>query len=227
MTHKTAARVIGSLFIIATGAFSLSVGVLEPVLDAPDYLESIAANNQRVALGSLFELLNHIAVVAIAVVSYPILKQFSQRIAIGYVAARSIESVLFAIGTMHLITLANVSKAFVTAGKPPTSYFHTFGELLLTGHDWNNAALAFIAFGIGAVLLNSMLYKTQLVPRWISVFGLIAAITIISTRFMLLFGVELSSSVIVILDMPIFIQEMVFAIWLIVKGFNSAVLIEK
>ena len=48
---------------------------------------SIASNGQRVAVGTLFELVNHIAVVGIAVVSYPILKQLSECIAIGYVAA--------------------------------------------------------------------------------------------------------------------------------------------
>lgn len=224
MTHKTAARVIGILFIIATVAFSISVVLLEPVLNAPDFLLSIASNGQRVAVGTLLELVNHIAVVGIAVVSYPILKQFSERIAIGYVAARSIESVLFAIGTMHLITLANVSQAFTAAGEPPSSYFHTLGELLLEGHNWDNAALLFIAFGIGAVLLNYLLYRTKLVPRWLSGWGLIAAALILVARVILLSGFELPSSIVVMMDMPIMLQEMVFAVWLIIKGFNSAVL---
>ena len=227
MTHKTAARVIGILFIIATVAFSISVVFLEPVLSAPDYLVSVASNGQRIAIGALLELVNHIAVVGIAVVSYPILKQFSERVAIGYVAARSIESVLFAIGTMHLITLANVSQAYVTAGEPPSSYYHTIGEVLLTGHNWDNAELLFIAFGIGAVLLNCLLYRTKLVPRWLSVWGFIAAALIIAARVMLMIGFELSSSMVVMMDIPIMLQEMVFAVWLIVKGFNLAVLSEK
>lgn len=227
MTHKTAARVIGILFIIATVAFSISVVFLEPVLSAPDYLVSVASNGQRIAIGALLELVNHIAVVGIAVVSYPILKQFSERVAIGYVAARSIESVLFAIGTMHLITLANVSQAFVTAGEPPSSYYHTIGEVLLAGHNWDNAELLFIAFGIGAVLLNCLLYRTKLVPRWLSVWGFIAAALIIAARVMLMIGFELSSSMVVMMDIPIMLQEMVFAVWLIVKGFNLAVLSEK
>lgn len=227
MTHKTASRVIGILFIIATVAFSISIVVLEPVLGAPDYLVSIAANGQRVGVGTLLELVNHIAVVGIAVVSYPILKQLSERIAIGYVAARSIESVLFGIGTMHLITLANVSQAFVAASEPPSSYFYTLGEVLLAGHNWDNAALLFIAFGVGAVLLNYLLYRTKLVPRWLSVWGLIAATLIVTARVMLMSGVELSSSTVAMMDIPIMLQEMVFAIWLIIKGFNSVVLVEK
>jgi hypothetical protein len=224
MTHQTAARVIGILFIIATVAFSISVVLLLPVLSAPDYLISISSNEQRVAVGTLLELVNHIAVVGIAVVSYPILKQFSERVAIGYVAVRSIESVLFAIGTMHLITLANISQTFVSAGEPPSSYFHTLGEVLLAGHNWDNAALLFIAFGVGAILLNYLLYRTKLVPRWLSGWGLIAAVMIVVARVMLISGFELSSSTVAMMDIPIMLQEMVFAVWLIVKGFNSAVL---
>ena len=224
MTHQTAARVIGILFIIATVAFSISVVLLLTVLSAPDYLISISSNEQRVAVGTLLELVNHIAVVGIAVVSYPILKQFSERVAIGYVAVRSIESVLFAIGTMHLITLANISQTFVSAGEPPSSYFHTLGEVLLAGHNWDNAALLFIAFGVGAILLNYLLYRTKLVPRWLSGWGLIAAVMIVVARVMLISGFELSSSTVAMMDIPIMLQEMVFAVWLIVKGFNSAVL---
>lgn len=226
MTHQTAARVIGILFIIATLAFSISVVLLEPILVAPDYLASVATNGQLIAVGTLLELTNHIAVVGIAVVSYPILKQFSERIAIGYVAARSIESVLFAIGTMHLMTLVNVSQAYVSAGEPASSYFHTIGEVLLEGHNWDNAALLFIAFGVGAVLLNYLLYRTKLVPRWLSGWGLAAAALILATRMSLIAGYELSPSTVVIMDIPIMLQEMVFAVWLLVKGFNSVVISE-
>lgn len=227
MTHRTAARVMGILFIIATVAFSLSVVLLEPVLGAPDYLVSVSTNGQRVAAGILLELINHIAVVGIAVVGYPIFRRFSERFAIGYVAARSIESVLFAIGTMHLIALANVSHSFVAAGAPPASYFHTLGDILLAGHDWDNAALLFTAFGLGALMLNYLLYRTKLVPRWLCGWGLVAAVSILAARFMLMFGIELSSSTVIMMDTPIMLQEMVFAVWLIVKGFNSDALAEK
>ena len=227
MTHRNTARVMGILFIIATVAFSLSVVLLEPVLGAPNYLVSIFTNGQRVAAGTLLELINHIAVVAIAVVSYPIMKRFGERFAIGYVAARSIESVLFTIGTMHLLALANVSHAFVAAGAPSDSYFHTFGDVLLVGHDWDNAAPAFVAFSLGALMLNYQLYRRKLVPRWLSGWGLVAATLILAARIILMSGFELSSSTVIMMDTPIMLQEMVFAIWLIIKGFNSAVLTEE
>ena len=224
MTHRRSARVVGILFITATVAFSVSVVLLGPVLSAPDYLTLVSANKLRVATGILLELINHIAVVGIAVVIYPILKQYSERLAVGYVAARSIESVLFAIGTMHLVTLVNVSHTFVIAGSSPPSYFQTLGGILLSGHDWDNAAILFMAFSLGALILNYLLYRTKLVPRLLSGWGLIAAILILAARVMMICGIEPASYVFFMMDAPIMLQEMVFAIWLIVKGFNEDVL---
>jgi hypothetical protein len=224
MSHRAAARVVGALFIMATGSFSLSVVLLEPVVGAPDFLAQVSLSEARVAAGVLLELVNHIAVVGIAVVIYPALKPFSQRLALGYVAARSIEAVFFAIGTIHLLTLVFVSHEFVAAGAPPASHFDTLGGILLAGHDWDNAALAFTAFSLGALILNYALYRTRLVPRWISAWGLLAAASILAARLMIISGLELSSATVTMLDAPIFLQEMVFAVWLIVRGFDASAL---
>ena len=224
MTHRTAARVVGALFIMATVPFSLSVILLEPVIAGPDFLEQVSRSGARVAAGVLLELVNHISVVGIAVVIYPILKPFSQRLALGYVAARSIEAVFFAIATMHLLTLVFVSHEFVAAGAPSASHFQTLGGLLLAGHDWDNAALAFTAFSLGALMLNYILYRMRLVPRWISAWGLLAAASILAARVMLIAGLELSTATVTMLDAPIFLQEMVFAVWLIGKGFDESAL---
>ena len=224
MTHRSAARVAGALFIMATVPFALSVVILEPVVTVGDFLTQVSLSESRVAIGILLELVNHIAVVAIALVVYPVLRPFSERLALGYVVARSIEAVLFAIATMHLLTLVLVSHEFVAAGSPPVSLFHTLGSVLLAGHDWDNAPLAFTAFSLGALILNYMLYRTRLVPRWISAFGLLAAASILAARMMLIGGLELPSDTVTMLDGPIFVQEMVFAVWLIFRGFDLSAL---
>jgi hypothetical protein len=224
MTHRVAARVVGVLFIMATVPFSLSVVVLEPVLGAPDFLASVSESQGRIGAGVLLELVNHIAVVGIAVLIYPVLKPFSDRLALGYVAARSIEAALFAIATMHLLALVFVSREFIGAGAPADSSFEVIGDVLLAGHDWNNAALPFTAFAIGALVLNYSLFRARLVPRWISVFGLLAAASILTARLLLVAGVRLPASTVPLMDGPIFLQEMVFAVWLIWRGFDPRAL---
>lgn len=222
MTDRTAARVAGILFIMATVPFSISVVILEPVVGAADFLSRASVAQTRIAIGVLLELTNHIAVVGIAVVLHPVLRRSSERLALGYVAARSIESVLFAVATMHLLTLQLVSREFAAVGAPDGTHLQTLGALLLAGHDWDNATLPFVAFSLGALMLNYVLYQARLIPRWISVFGLLAATSILAARVALLSGVELSSTTVSVLDAPIFLQEMVFAGWLIVRGFGDS-----
>lgn len=227
ITNRSVARIVGVLFIMATVPFSLSVIILEPVLSVPNVLALVSLEQGRISAGVLLELVNHIAVVSISVLIYPVLKPFSERLALGYVVARSIEAVLFAIATMHLLNLLYLSHEFVAAGSPSPSYFHTLGNTLLAGHDWNRAPFAFTAFSIGSLMLNYMLYHNRIVPRWISVWGLLAAASILTARLMLLYGLKLSSNTMAILDGPIFLQEMVFALWLIFKGFDRSALVAR
>ena len=226
MIHRTAARVAGALFITATVSIILAVVILEPVVDAPDFLTQASVSEARVAAGVLLEMVNNIAIVGIALVIYPVLKPFSERLALGYIAARTLESALFTIGTGLLLALLFVSQEFVAAGAPPASFFHTLGGMLLAGHDLGNAsggaALAFTVFSLGTLTLNYVLYRARLVPRWISAFGLLAAASILAARVMVISGLELSSATVTILDAPIFLQEMVLAVWLIAKGFNPS-----
>jgi hypothetical protein len=68
------------------------------------------------------------------------------------------------------------------------------------------------------VLLNYLLYQSKLVPRWLSVWGLAGAILSFANYSPQFFGIDS----IEILFYPIALQEMVFAVWLIVKGFNPS-----
>ncbi len=227
MTDRGAARLAGVLFIAATVAFSVSVVVLAPILEADDYLSTVAARERAVGAGVLLELINHIAVAGMAVVLFPILRRFSTRVAVGYVAARSVEAALFAIGTMHLVALANLGRELVAAGASPGSHFHTMGGMLLAGHNWDDAGLLFTAFSVGALMLNWLLLRTKLVPRWLSGWGLVGAALLLIARIAVMSGSHLSSSVALIMDAPIMVQEMVFGLWLIIKGFNPEMLGER
>jgi hypothetical protein len=182
-----------------------------------DYLTQLANNPGRVSAGVLLEIVNHVSVAAISVVIYPILRRSSQRLAVGYVAARSVEAALFALATTNLLMLTQLSHETVSTGREALS------GVLLAGHDWNQVTLPFVAFALGALILNYTLYESRLVPRWISLFGLLAAASILGARLLLIGGVELSADVVTAMDAPIFAQEMVFAVWLIARGFTGAV----
>ena len=76
---KTTARIVGALFLIVMFTYSLGAFViLDPILNAPDYLLKVSANQARVITGVLLELINGIAYIGIAVLVYPIIKQLNE-----------------------------------------------------------------------------------------------------------------------------------------------------
>ena len=186
-------------------------------LDAPDYLVNVSANENQVLIGMLLELVNCVAVVGIPVMLFPILKKHNEALALGYVGFRIIESVILIVGSISLLSLLTLSKEFVKAGAPDASYFLTLGTLLLAARDWT-LLLWDIVFSLGVLVLNYLLYQSELIPRWLSGWGLIGAILLLAVGLLAIFGFNQF----MLLAAPIAVQEMVFAVWLIVKGFNSS-----
>ena len=90
--------------------------------------------------------------------------------------------------------------------------------------DWAGGALGVVAFSVSALILNYVLRRADLVPRWLASWGLAAAVLYLATGVMVLYGLEPLSATQTLLQLPLAVQEMVFAIWLIVKGFNPTVL---
>lgn len=223
MSPRTTARVVGWLFIVATLAGIAALALVQPVLDASDYLSKASANENQVATGVLLELVMGTAVVAIAVVIYPVLRRFSQRLALGFVAARTVEAVIYLIDAIAVLTLLTVSGDFVDAGTPQSSPFQPLGAALLAVRDWGgNVVLDVTAFSISALILNFALYRARLVPRWLSVWGLIGAVPYLGAGVMVVYGLEPGSATQSLLDVPLGVQEMALALWLIIKGFDAS-----
>jgi hypothetical protein len=87
--------------------------------------------------------------------------------------------------------------------------------------------LCAIVFPLGAIMFYIVLYQSKLIPRWISVWGLVAVVLhLLATGIADMFSLMSSMSTLQnVLNFPIFLQEMVMAVWLIVKGFNAVAII--
>ena len=162
-----------------------------------------------------------VALVGVSIVIYPVLRRHSERLALGYVVARTVESVFYVIDAILLLTLLTVSRGLVDAGAPDASHFQAVGDSVLGARDWAAALLDLTAFGLSALILNYALYGARLVPRWLSVWGLAGASLYMTAGAMVMYGLEPLSTTQVMLDAPLGLQEMTLAIWLIVKGFNA------
>ena len=197
-------------------ARALGVILLDPILGSSDYLTSASANENQVIIGAFLVLIDSVAVAGIGIVIYPILKQHNESIAIGYAGARIVEGVLFIVNVITILTLLTLSQEFVKAGAPNGSYYQTLGTLLLAAGDWAFLLGFGLAFTISALILNYLLYQSKLIPRWLAVWGFVGA-ALLWVYYLLQF---FSINQVEILFLPIAVQEMVFAVWLIVKGFN-------
>ena len=82
-----------------------------------------------------------------------------------------------------------------------------------------------IFFSLAALLLFYLLYQTRLVPRWLSVWGFIGVASVLTWNLLELFGINVNAGM--ILAMPMILNEIFLAIWLIVKGFNSSEIVSE
>jgi hypothetical protein len=222
-SDKTIARIVGVLFIAATAAPILTApfigflggGVLgEPI---PDYLVRVSENELQVFTGMLIELIWALAVVGIPVMLFPILKKHNKALALGFYSLRFIEAISTIVGSIILLTLLTLSQEFVKAGVPDASYYQTLGSLLLAAREGAFMIGSGLVWSLSALALNYVLYRSKLVPRWISGWGLVGGTLSFAAYLLQFFGVSLD-----ILFLPIALQEMVFAVWLIIRGFNSS-----
>jgi hypothetical protein len=221
--NRKIAIIAGVLFIIATVASVLGTLFSKPILDATDYLIKISANENRIAIGALFKFIAAAASAGIAISLYPILKKYNQGLALGAVGFRLIEGMLGIVGVICLLLLTTLSQEFVKAGAPDSSYFQTSGALIVAVRDWMGNVAGLLAFGLGALMYYYIFFQTKLVPRWLSGWGLIGIILIIVISMLVMFRVIAPMSTTqIVLAVPIGLQEMVLAVWLIVKGFNSS-----
>jgi hypothetical protein len=221
-TDRKVAIIAGVLFIAATAASLSGNGLTGSILDAPDYLARVSSSGNRVIVGALLSFLAAAGSAGIAIALYPVLKRYDAGLALGAVGFRLIEAVFYIVGALCLLSLLTVSQQFVRAGDQSASYFQNVGHLLLTARDSADFVFAVIAFCLGALMYYAVFYRSKLIPRWLSVWGLIAIVLLLSAVFITLFDGEpySISGTLVFLALPIALQEIVLAVWLLARGFN-------
>ncbi|NIK79233.1 hypothetical protein FHS15_004391 [Paenibacillus castaneae] len=209
------ARVAGALFLVSTGTYMIGNGLLIPVLNRLDFLSYLYMDRTTVASGSFLELINAMAVVGIAMLLYPILKKHNEMFALGYFGSRILESALLILSAIGPLVLIELSKKYISVGSAKAPYFETIGNLLLEAHSVL-FQMAMIVLSLGSLLLCNVLYRSRLVPRFLSAIGFIGYAALLASGCLSILGQEIGS----ILYVPGAIFEIVFPIWIIVKGFN-------
>ena len=221
-TYRRSGIVTGILFIAATAAGILSL-FAQPFINAPDYLTKISANEPTVLAGAFLVFIMGWAGAGIGISMYPILRRHNEGLALGAAGFRIIEGVFDGIGAVLILLLATLSREFIKAGPADLAQFQNLGALLREGRTWVGDVAALPAWCIGAYLYYALFFRTRLVPRWLSLWGLAGITLVVAASMLVLFRQIASlSTAQMLLSFPIALQEMVLAIWLIVKGFNPS-----
>jgi len=220
IANRRIAVVTGVAFLIATLAQLVGAALVSSILSAPDYLTKISANENQVLLGALFQFIGAVACTGIALALYPVLRKPNHGLAIGSVGFRTIEGVLHVLIAVCWLLLVTLSQEAVKAGTPGSSAYEVPGAVLMAGPDWL-APLALLAFGLGALCYYWVFYRSRLIPRWLSAWGLVAIALVMASALLVMFRlIENFSTPQLVLAAPIGVQEVVLAVWLIAKGFD-------
>ena len=222
MNPQKIARVAGVLFLITyITSIPAAFFLYPPVLENPNYIVGAGADTS-VRLGALLELILVVANIGTAVVLWPVLKRVNEVLALGFVAARIVESAFIAVGVLGLLTVVALRQG-AAAGADASSLV-TVGQSLVALHDWTFLLGPGFAVAIGnGLILGYLMYRSGLVPRGLAVLGLIAGPVLLARFVGILFGVFEPLSVVgAIMVVPEFVWELAFGIWLVVKGFNPA-----
>jgi hypothetical protein len=208
----------GVLFLVATAA-ALAAAAVEPVLSGTDYLTKVAANASLVAGGALFYLIAAFTSVGIAISLYPVLKTWNAGLALGSVVFRTMEAVLYIAAVVSLLSLVTLSQHFAHAGAADLASLQAMGDSLRSMREHATLAAVF-AFSLGAFMYYYLFFQSRLIPRWLSGWGIAASVLMLAACLLALFSDRYVTGY-VLLILPIAVQEMVLAVWLIVKGFNA------
>ncbi len=212
-------RAAGALFFVSTSAFLVGSGILEPILGRADLLTSVGSDRMSVYAGVFLELLNAIAVVGIALVLQPILRKYHEAYAYGYFASRVMESALLMVSVAGPLVLLALSEQAGSAGASGSgdASLQALGNMAVEAH-YLLFDMAMLVLSIGSLLLCAILYRARLVPRWLSIVGMIGYMCLLVSSSLSIAGTDVGE----LLYIPGAIFEIAFPLWLIVKGFRQA-----
>jgi len=226
-SNRKIAIIVGVLFILAIVVLFIGEAFYRPILDSPDYLDIAYPNRIVAIIGILLEFTGVPAVVLLAVFLFPILRKHNEALALGYVVFRLFEAAVLSVGYISKLSLVNLSQDYLNKGGVDASYFQYIGSSIQSVNSWagTQGLIYLIVFALGSLILYSVLYKSKLIPRFISAFGFIAATSLLTgsvlaniDMFTEISGLGLE----LIFAAPIAVAEIMLAIWLIVKGFNPS-----
>lgn len=214
-THQLPVRITGALFLIPLLAYGIGSNLISSLAAEPGHLFSIAAARPQMMTAALLLVLNSLSVTSIAVLLYPLLKRYHPRTGLWYLAARMMEALILLVGLISLLLLFTLSTAYTKTNLADPTCADLFFQMATQGNFWAYQ-LAMIILGLGSIPFCHLLFKERLIPAWLSVLGLLGYLLLALGACLELFGYQVG----ILLSLPGGLFEVIFGIWLMLKGFR-------
>lgn len=205
----------GALVIVGMIAGALSV---VPVLEEPNFLALVPAQEGQVVVGALFQLVMIPAYVGFALCLYPTLRLESEALSLGFLGFRLVAGAFHVVGVVLLVLFLTLAQA----GPADLPQLGVVGELLRTARDLVNHVALIISLGLGDLLLFVILYRSRLVPRWLSIWGLVGVGSAILASFLVLLRMTaVVAPAYLAMNAPLALHGLVLALWLLTRGLGT------
>jgi hypothetical protein len=224
---RRASLATGVFFIITFVASIPALFFYSKVLHHTNFILG-AGGDTRVAWGALLEVITLVAGIGSAVAIFPIAKRQNESVALGYVTARVIESMIIMAGILSLMAIVTLRQDLAGVASTNTGTLVIAGRSLVAVHKWSFLmGPGLLGAGLGnGLLLGYLMYKSGLVPRPWAVLGLIGGTLILISGIAVLFNViDAGSKAQGIMTAPEFVWESFLGIYLTFWGFRPCPII--
>ena len=192
---------------------------MRPLLIIPgDVRESMIkiANNATLMRASiLLDMLTALGIIFLGIMLFEALRKQNEKMALVALGFYLLEAVLLAVSRIAAFALVPISQEFVTAGYP--GYLQVMGNVVSESMNFGGGTLHMLTFGFGAVLFYYLMYKSEIIPQALSLWGLITTLlTMIATLFEL-FGFQVS----MVVYLPYVPFELTVGLWILFRGIHD------
>jgi hypothetical protein len=217
-SNSQTSKIAGFLILIGMIAGIISI---VPSIESTNYLKEAFPNKSQVIIGAIFQFLLVPTYIGFALVLFKPLKRHNEPSAIGFVGFRLIAGAFQIFGVILLPLFIYLSKSYLASSEEAFLYFESLGDMLKIFRDLANHLGVMVATGLGNLLLYYILFSGEFIPKWLSLWGFTGNILLIFASFLILIQlVDVVSISYIAMTIPVVLQELVLAVWLITKGLN-------
>lgn len=218
-SDKNLSRYLGAAFLLqfitsfGSGVF-LSQAWIVPD-DIHQTLINVANNAGLVRINILVDVVTALGIIFLGAMLYLALRKQNETLALIGLGFYILEAGLLAASRTATFSLLHISQEYVATGSP--EYLLTLGSLALEAMDFAGSTLHMLAFCPGGLLFYSLLYQSRIIPRWLSLWGLIALLPLAVGSVTALLGYDLPF----VLFVPYVPFEFVVGLWILIKGIHE------